>query len=83
MIGYIVFSLWVFVPLIIAYILYKLKAPNDIVVIIALIGFLMSIYWILLMTVTIVYGIKKLIELGNVKLFIQELIRQINNEICF
>lgn len=77
MLGYIEFSLWVFTPFVIAYVLHKLNMPDDFVMIPMLIGFLMSIYWILLTTVTIVFGIKKLIELGSMDLFIQEFLRSV------
>ena len=77
MIGYIEFTLWVFIPLIIAYSLYKLNMPDDFVVTIMLIGFMMLIYWILITTTIIVFGIKKYLELGSMDLFIQEFLRSV------
>ena len=77
MTGYIGLTLWAFVPLIIAYGLYRLNMPSDFVVTIMIIGFLAMIYWILVTTVMVVFGIKKYIELGNMDLFIQEFLRSV------
>jgi len=77
MTGYIGLTLWVVFPLLIAYGLYKLDMPEELVTIFMLIGFLTMIYWVLITTVIIVYGVKKYIEIGSMDLFIQEFLRSV------
>ena len=79
MTGYIGLTLWVVCPLLIAYGLYKLDMPEELIIVFMLIGFLTMIYWILFTTVLIVFGIKKYIELGSMELFIQEFLRSVRN----
>lgn len=79
MTGYIGLTLWVVCPLLIAYGLYKLDMPEELVLVFMLIGFLTMIYWTLFTTVLIVFGIKKYIELGNMELFIQEFLRSVRD----
>ena len=79
MTGYIGLTLWVVCPLLIAYGLYKLDMPEELVIIFMLIGFLTMIYWVLITTMIIAYGIKKYIEIGNMDLFIQEFLRSVRD----
>lgn len=79
MTGYIGLTLWVVCPLLIAYGLYKLDMPEELVLVFMLIGFLTMIYWTLFTTVLIVFGIKKYIELGSMELFIQEFLRSVRD----
>ena len=75
--GYIILTLWVVCPLLIAYGLYKINMPEELVIVFMLMGFLTMIYWVLFTTAIIVFGIKKFIELGSVELFIQEFLRSV------
>ena len=79
MTGYIGLTLWVIVPLLIAYGLYKINMPEELVIFFMLIGLLTMTYWILFTTVLIVFGIKKYIELGSMELFIQEFLRSVRD----
>lgn len=79
MTGYIGLTLWVVFPLLIAYFLYKVNMPEELVIVFMLIGFLTMIYWVLITTAIIAYGIKKYIEIGSMDLFIQEFLRSVRD----
>lgn len=76
--SYFVLTLWVISLLALAYILCKLGMPNDFVTTIMLMGFLAMIYWVLLTTAIIVFGIQKYRELGSMDMFIQEFLRSVH-----
>ena len=75
--GYIGITLWTFIPLILAYFLYKLHMPDDIIITFMLMGLLFAIYWIIITTAIIIYGVQKYIELGSLDLFIQEFLESV------
>lgn len=79
MTGYIGLTLWVVLPLLIAYFLYKVGMPEELVIVFMLIGFLTMIYWVLMTTAIIAYGVKKYIEIGSMDLFIQEFLRSVRD----
>ena len=62
-------TLCTFIPIITAVILYKIKLLNKIADIILLIGLVAGIYWLIYTGALSIYVVKKLIEIGDYKIF--------------
>ena len=79
MTGYIGLTLWMVVPLIISYGLYRLDMPKEFVITFMMIGLNIAIYWIVITAAIIIYGVQKYMELGSMDLFIKEFMRSIRD----
>ena len=62
-------TLCTFIPIITAVILYKINLLNKIADIILLIGLVAGIYWLIYTGALSIYVVKKLIEIGDYKIF--------------
>ena len=70
---YIELTFWTIIPFILAYVLYRFKMPDDIVIVFMLIGFIVGIYWILITSAIVMHGIKKYIEIRDFELFVKSI----------
>lgn len=64
-----------FIPLMIGYLMYETGHNEDLTVLIVLFGFMSLIYWLLITTAIVGFGIKKYVELGNMDAFLNEFLR--------
>lgn len=62
-------TLCTFIPIVTAVILYKANLLNKIADIILLIGLVAGIYWLIYTGALSIYVVKKLIEIGDYKIF--------------